>query len=145
MIRVHATSIALGEDGILLRGPSGSGKSDLALRLVDAGALLVADDQTELTRRGEALMMSAPATLAGLIEIRGLGIVRVASIAAVRLRLVVDLTAAALIERLPEPRCATLDGLSFPLLALDPFAASAVAKLRFALAAAAPVGALAMS
>jgi serine kinase of HPr protein (carbohydrate metabolism regulator) len=135
MIRVHATSIALGEDGILLRGPSGSGKSDLALRLIDAGACLVADDQTELTRQGGELLMSAPAALAGLIEIRGLGIVRLPPVPAVRLQLVVDLVAAALIERLPEPRFATLEGLSFPLLALEPFAASAVAKLRMAMTA----------
>src|ERR1700709_2175376 len=60
MIRVHGTCIALDGEGVLLRGPSGSGKSDLALRLIDGGALLVADDQTELRRRGDAVIASAP-------------------------------------------------------------------------------------
>jgi len=135
MIRVHGTSVALGADGVLLRGPSGSGKSDLALRLVDSGARLVADDQTELHRIGTMLELRAPATLKGLIEVRGLGIVRVSSVERVRLALVVDLVAEAAIERLPEPRFATLEGLSFARLALAPFTASAPAKLRLALKA----------
>jgi HPr kinase/phosphorylase len=132
---VHGTSVAIGGDGILLRGPSGSGKSDLALRLIDAGALLVADDQTVLRRLGSALRMSAPPTLAGLIEMRGLGIVRVPACAGAWLRLVVDLVPEAAIERLPEPRRVALEGIDFPLLALAPFAASAPAKLRLALKA----------
>jgi HPr kinase/phosphorylase len=136
MIRVHGTSVALGGEGVLLRGPSGSGKSDLALRLIDEGARLIADDQTELQRIGGTLRMSAPDTIAGAIEVRGLGILRVPSVAAAPLRLVVDLVAEeAAIERLPEPRCCELEGLSFPLLALQPFAASASAKLRLALKA----------
>ena len=132
MICVHGTAIALGNDGILLRGPSGSGKSDLALRIIDAGARLVADDQTELNLRGSALRMRAPATLAGLIEVRGLGIVRLPFVQDVALRLVVDLVPHAAVERLPEPRFVELLGVSVPLLEMAPFAASAVAKLRLA-------------
>ena len=133
MIRVHGTAIALGGDGILLRGPSGAGKSDLALRLIDQGARLVADDQTELRREGNAVMMSAPATIAGQIEVRGLGIVAVPSVAAAPLRLVVDLVPASEIERMPAPReCRFLD-CAVPLVALAPFEASAPAKLRLAL------------
>jgi serine kinase of HPr protein (carbohydrate metabolism regulator) len=135
MIRVHGTSVALDADGVLLRGPSGAGKSDLALRLVDEGARLVADDQTELHRLANALDLRAPPALKGLIEVRGFGIVRVPSVDRARLRLVVDLVARDTVERLPEPRFATLEGLSIPLLALDPFAASATAKLRLALRA----------
>jgi HPr kinase/phosphorylase len=136
MIRVHGTAIALGGDGILLRGPSGAGKSDLALRMIDQGARLVADDQTELRREGSDIIMSAPATIAGRLEVRGLGIMTVPSVAAVPLRLVVDLLPAADVERLPEPlSCALLDGL-VPLVALAPFEASAPAKLRLALRAA---------
>ncbi|HUZ72181.1 MAG TPA: HPr kinase/phosphatase C-terminal domain-containing protein [Stellaceae bacterium] len=135
MIRVHGTSVALDAGGVLLRGPSGSGKSDLALRLVDAGARLVADDQTELHRIGDALDLRAPFALKGLIEVRGLGIVRVPAADRARLRLVVDLVGEDVIERMPEPRFVTLEGLSFPLLALAPFAASAAAKLRLALRA----------
>ncbi|SRR5579883_2378070 len=145
MIRVHGTSIALGGDGILLRGPSGSGKSDLALRLIDEGAKLVADDQTELHLRGGELRMTAPAAIAGQIEVRGLGILRVPTVSEARLRLVVDLMPSANIERLPEPRfCALLDH-DLPLVTLAPFEASATAKLRLALRvlrAAAPAAAM---
>jgi HPr kinase/phosphorylase len=138
MIRVHATSVALGGDGILLRGPSGSGKSDLALRLIDEGARLVADDQTELERVGAGLEMRAPRTIAGRLEVRGLGIVPVPSLAAAQLHLVVDLVAPDAVERLPEPLFCTLLGVSVPLLRLAPFAVSATAKLRLALRAYAP-------
>lgn len=147
MIRVHGTSIAIGGDGILLRGPSGSGKSDLALRLIDAGALLVADDQTELRRAGATLRMTAPSVLSGRIEVRGLGIVPVPCAGEASLRLVVDLVPDAAVERMPEPRFVTLEDLSFPLVGLWPFAASAPAKLRLALRALAvpvSIGALAL-
>jgi serine kinase of HPr protein (carbohydrate metabolism regulator) len=132
MICVHGTAIALGSDGVLLRGLSGSGKSDLALRLIDGGARLVADDQTELHRRGGALFMRAPAPLAGLIEVRGVGIARLPFVQDVPLRLVVDLVPHEAVERLPEPRFAELDGVSVPLVEIAPFAASAPAKLRLA-------------
>jgi HPr kinase/phosphorylase len=135
MIRVHGTSVALGGDGILLRGPSGSGKSDLALRLVDAGALLVADDQTELALVGDGVLMMAPAVIAGRIEVRGLGILRVPSAPSALLRLVVTLVAPQQIERLPEPQRCELLGRSLPLLALAPFEASAPMKLKLALRA----------
>jgi len=133
MIRVHGSSVTVGDDGILLRGPSGSGKSDLALRLIDGGAALVADDQTELTRVGARLRMTAPAALRGLLEVRGLGIVRVPAAAGAFLALVVDLVDGDAVERLPEPRTCTLDGVEVPLLELAPFAASAPAKVRLAL------------
>lgn len=133
MIRVHGTSVALGGDGILLRGPSGSGKSDFALRLIDEGARLVADDQTELRLAGAELSMSAPATIAGQMEVRGIGILRVPTIPAAPLRLVVDLVPGGDIERLPEPRYCEFLGRQVPLIALAPFEASAPAKLRLAL------------
>jgi serine kinase of HPr protein (carbohydrate metabolism regulator) len=63
MIMVHGTTVALEGEGVLLRGPSGSGKSDLALRLIDGGARLVADDQTELTRTANGLIARSPAWL----------------------------------------------------------------------------------
>lgn len=139
MIRVHGTSVALDGGGVLLRGPSGSGKSDLALRLIDQGARLVADDQTELRADGDGVDMSAPPAIAGQLEVRGLGIVLVPTIATAPLRLVVDLVPAEAVERLPERRSCTLLGHDFPLLALAGFEASASAKVRLALhAVAAP-------
>jgi HPr kinase/phosphorylase len=135
MIRVHGTSVALGGDGILLRGPSGSGKSDLALRLVDAGALLVADDQTELALVGDGVLMRAPAVIAGRIEVRGLGILRMPSAPSALLRLVVTLVAPQQIERLPKAQRCELLGRSVPLLALAPFEASAPMKVKLALRA----------
>jgi serine kinase of HPr protein (carbohydrate metabolism regulator) len=133
MIRVHGTAIALGSEGILLRGPSGAGKSDFALRLIDQGARLVADDQTELRREGDDITMSAPATIAGQMEVRGLGIVSLPSVASAPLRLVVDLMPSAEIERMPLPRESHFLGCTIPAIALAPFEASAPAKLRLAL------------
>ena len=130
---IHATTVAIGGRAVLLRGPSGSGKSDLALRLIDAGARLVADDRSELRRDGDTVLARAPATIAGLIEARGIGIVRVDSLAEAPLSLIADLVAPDAVERLPEPRSETILGISVPLIALTPFEASAPAKLRLAL------------
>ena len=121
----------------MLRGPSGCGKSDLALRLIDQGACLVADDQTELRIDGSEIAMSAPMAIAGQMEIRGLGIRRVPYVASAPLRVVFDLVPSAEVERMPEPRTCTLLGRAVPLIALAPFEASAVAKLRLALQGAA--------
>ncbi len=133
MIRIHGTAVALDGDGILLRGPSGSGKSDLALRLIEGGARLIADDQTELRDIGGMVRMSSPATIAGRMEVRGLGIVAMPSQESAPLRLVVDLKSASAIERMPEPAsCRFLDH-DIPLIAVAPFQASAPAKLRLAL------------
>ncbi len=137
MIRVHGTCVAIEGEGVLLRGKPGSGKSDLALRLIDAGASLVADDQTELTRRGDAILAAAPAAIAGRIEIRGVGILACPSVATAPLRLVVDLVAADEVERLPEMQSCVYLGRPIPLLRLAPFEASTPAKLRLVLAAAA--------
>ena len=135
-ILFHATSVALGEGAVLLRGPSGSGKSDLALRLIDAGARLVADDQSEVWREGDTLLVRAPRTIFGLIEVRGVGLVKVDAMPAARLALIADLVAMQHIERLPEPRSETILGLPVPLVAIAPFETSAPIKLRLALAAA---------
>src|SRR6187402_3546256 len=104
MVTVHATCIAIDGHGILLRGPSGSGKSDLALRAIDGGARLVADDRVVLTGHGENVIASAPSSLHGLIEIRGLGIMRMDTAAEARVALVADLTDPGSVERLPERR-----------------------------------------
>jgi len=135
MIRVHGTSVALGGDGVLLRGPSGCGKSDLAIRLIDGGARLIADDQTELLLAGNDVIASPPRTIAGQIEARGVGILRVPYVARIPLRLVVDLVPPETVERMPEDDYAELLGCSIPRLALAPFEASTPAKIRLALIA----------
>ena len=130
---LHATAVAIDGGAVLLRGPPDSGKSDLAVRLIDGGARLIADDQALLLRRKDHILVRAPATIAGLIEVRGVGILRLDPLDEVRLALLVDLVPASQVERLPEPRFETILGLAVPLMALAPFEGSAAAKLRLAL------------
>jgi len=138
---VHATSVAMMTGrrwyAVLLRGPSGAGKSDLALRLIEGGARLIADDQTHLAKKGHALIASPPPALAGMIEVRGLCIVKLPRgrlMAAAPLALLVDLVRAEEVERMPEPERETLQDVELPRMAFAPFEASTVAKLRLALA-----------
>lgn len=130
---LHASAVALGGRAAVLRGPSGAGKSDLALRLIDAGAELVADDVTRITREDGRPVARPDPRLAGLIEARGLGILRLPYRGAAPVALVVDLAPRETIERLPEPASCDLAGCATPLLRLDPWAASAAAKLRLAM------------
>lgn len=139
MSTVHATCVAVDGVGVMLRGPSGSGKSDLALRLIDGGAVLVADDRVRLAP-GDGddagwLIARAPAPIVGLLEVRGLGPMPVPRVASAPVALVVDLKPGHEIERLPEPGWCAYCDLRLPLLAVDPFRASAPAALRLALAA----------
>ena len=90
---VHATAVAIDGRAVLLRGASGSGKSDLGLRLIDAGGRLVADDQSELRRQGRMIIVRAPATIAGLIEVRGVGLFRVDALSEAPVALIADLVA----------------------------------------------------
>ena len=144
MTNLHATCVAFGRIGILIRGPSGSGKSSLALRLVDAQgygigpnklkAKLVADDQVMVERKGLNVSASTPAALSGRLEIRGLGIVTLEHLKAVNLRLVVDLVPTYSISRMPELADARVEllGVMLPRLYLDAQTADAAAKLRAA-------------
>lgn len=131
-IQVHASCVELGGTGVLLLGESGSGKSDLALRVIDSGGRLVADDRTELRRDGARLLARAPATIAGRIEVRGVGIVPIAHVAESVIGLAVDLVASDRVERLPVSQHRTWLGVDIPVLSLDPFEASAAAKIRIA-------------
>jgi HPr kinase/phosphorylase len=138
---VHATCVALKAGrswrAVLLRGPSGAGKSDLALRLIEGGGRLVADDQTHLARSGRTLLATPPKSLAGLLEVRGIGIVKLARLqlqARARVALLVDFVRPEQVERLPDPAREMLLGVELPKIALAPFEASTVAKLRLALA-----------
>jgi len=133
MTQVHATCIAIDGNGVLLRGPSGSGKSDLALRLIDGGGALVADDRVDLNATGGQLIASAPDNLRGLLEVRGLGIVQREACAEIPIMLIVDLVPADDVERMPEPHYAELQGVEIRLVRLAPFQASTPAKIRMGL------------
>jgi serine kinase of HPr protein (carbohydrate metabolism regulator) len=136
---IQATCVAIDGMGVLLRGPSGSGKSDLALRLIDGGARLVADDGVDLRRQGERLFASlppgAPESVRGHIELRGLGILPAPAVAEAPLDLVIDLVAVDALERLPEPLTIELLGVALPLLRLFAREPSAAAKVRLAVRA----------
>lgn len=130
-LTVHATTIAIGTRGVLITGAPGTGKSDLALRLIDRGAVLVADDRTRLEVEGGRLIASPPATIAGMIEVRGIGVVQLPHVGAARVVLAIDLSAN--VTRMPEPAFCTYAEIDVPLLALNPFEASAPLKVELAL------------
>jgi len=131
-LRVHATTIAIDGEAVLLRGQPGAGKSDLALRLIEAGALLVTDDQTLLRRDGERVVAYGPPRIKGLFEVRGIGILRFDAIEEAPVALLVDLVRTEDVERMPERRYEEVLGLSLPVIILSPFEASAAAKVRLA-------------
>lgn len=143
---VHGTAIAIRRGAswraALIRGASGSGKSDLALRclatppsrLLGAEIALVADDQVLMQRRDRTLEVSCPPTLRGKLEVRGIGIIEIDSIDIAELELVVDLAAHAEIPRLPDPPLqSTIHGLVRPWMKIAAFDASAPLKLLLAL------------
>ncbi|MEM7021872.1 MAG: HPr kinase/phosphatase C-terminal domain-containing protein [Pseudomonadota bacterium] len=132
---LHATCVEFCGAGVALLGASGCGKSDLALRLIDAGATLVADDQLWVELSAEGLISRAADRLAGLLEVRGLGIVRLPHRRDAPLKLVVKLTTADQVDRLPQPSTYRLLETELRCLLLDPWEASAVAKIRVALTA----------
>jgi serine kinase of HPr protein (carbohydrate metabolism regulator) len=129
---VHATAVAIDGRAILIAGPSGAGKSDLALRLLDRGFKLVSDDQTLVRRDGDRLIASAPPTIAGKLEVRGIGIVEMETVTDVPVALVVEL--ATEVARLPDDnRERQLLGIGVPLINLDAMTASAPSKVALAL------------
>ena len=129
---LHASTVAIDGRAVLIMGPSGAGKSDLALRLLDRGFTLVSDDQTIVRRDGDGLIASAPATIAGKLEIRGVGIVDMESVANVPLCLLVELTSD--IQRLPDDsRERPILGVPLPLVSIDALTASAASKVALAL------------
>ena len=133
MIQLHATAVAVDGTAVLLRGPSGSGKSDLALRLIDGGARLVSDDRVALTLSEGRVFASAPRRIFGLIEVRGLGVVSVEAVDRAPIGLGIDLVESGDVERLPGEGRTALLGVDLPCRALPPFEASAPAKIRLML------------
>ena len=149
-VNIHASCVVLrhagdafgapGDCGILLLGESGAGKSDLALRLIAEGAQLVADDRVELFVREHALWAQAPKTLAGLIEVRGVGILSLHFEPEAHIGLVVQLVAREKMPRMPapefyEPPAPLATGTKPSVIRLGPFDHSAIAKIAAAAAA----------
>jgi serine kinase of HPr protein (carbohydrate metabolism regulator) len=144
-IQLHASCVCINDVGVLLLGPPGAGKSDLALRLIDCpgygtgkellSATLIADDQVMIKRDRGELIASAPALLAGRLEIRGLGIIRVPYRPTAVLGLAARFAAAGDIDRLPDLGKSNFEalGIALPLVLIDPERDSAPARLRAAL------------
>lgn len=134
MNNIHATCIALNNKGILLLGASGGGKSDLALRLIEQlGAALVADDRTDLSIRQNRLIAACPVNLQNMLEVRGLGIIKLPSQAEAEVALVVELVSSPqAVERLPLPEFWEYDNLKIKKIRLYPFESSAVFKIKLA-------------
>jgi serine kinase of HPr protein (carbohydrate metabolism regulator) len=129
---LHASTVAIDGRAVLIVGPSGSGKSDLALRLIDQGFTLVSDDQTIVRREGDRLIASAPSQIAGKLEVRGIGIVDMPTRTDVPVAVVIELTSD--IQRLPDDdRQLQLLGVQLPLFTIDAMTASAPAKVAVAL------------
>ncbi len=130
---IHATAIKINNKGVLFLGKSGSGKSDLSLRMIiEHNAKIIADDRVIVKNIKEKLIASAPTNLKGLIEIRGIGIINLDYVSQSKIDLVVNLISDK-IERLPENRYYSIENLMLPLIELNPFEASAPAKLLAAL------------
>jgi len=128
--KIHATCVEIEGLGVLLRGPAGSGKSDLALRLIDEGARLVADDYTEVFLVNGSLYARAPEAIADLMEVRGVGLLTIGAVPQAGLGVVIDLVSGDRVERLPEDETMPLLGVAVPRFALAPFEASSTAKVR---------------
>jgi serine kinase of HPr protein (carbohydrate metabolism regulator) len=129
---IHASTVASDGRAVLITGPSGSGKSDLALRLLDRGFTLVSDDQTIVKRDGDRLIAAAPPTIAGKLEVRGIGIVEMERTDNVPVALLIELTSD--IQRLPDDsRERVILGVKLPLVSIDALTASAPSKVAIAL------------
>lgn len=128
---IHASCVAIGGRAVLIAGASGAGKSDLAFRLIDRGAVLVSDDYTMLEAVGGLVLARAPENIAGKIELRGVGLIEVDHVDNVPVALLVDLDRPA--ERLPQPAKRDLCGILIPSIGFNALEPSAPIKLEAAL------------
>ena len=129
-LQIHATCINLEGLGLLLRGPSGSGKSDLALRMMENNSQLIADDRVDLTLEEGVLVARAPSCLRGLLEVRGVGVIEVPYSNCIQILGIINLVENNKIQRLPVPRTELLLGVEIPSYQLDPWEISAIAKIQ---------------
>jgi HPr kinase/phosphorylase len=142
-ICLHGTCVSVNGEGVLILGGPGTGKSDLALRLIDEPGFgvseslmrgkLISDDQVIITRHENRLVASAPANISGKLEIRGLDIVTLATRSSIHLSLVVKLQTYSAIDRHPDHATFDILGLALPLVEIDGNSSSAPARLRAAL------------
>ena len=134
MDNIYATCISLNHKGILLLGKSGAGKSDLALRLIEGmGAVLVSDDRTEIRVENNSIYASCPETIKGLLEVRGIGIIKKNFLAQEKIKLIVELVDDYnKIERLPNKESFEYEGIKIPKIKIYPFEESAVYKIKLA-------------
>lgn len=130
----HLTSVALNGQAVLLAGPAGVGKTDVALRLIETGGTLIADDQTFLRVHAGRLLAAPPTPIAGLIELRHVGLYKLPFVADVPVALYVELVPSdTALERLPPPAFTTLLDQRVRLVRLVGCEASTPAKIRIAL------------
>ena len=126
---IHSTSVVLDDNGILITGDSGSGKSDLALRLIDSGATLISDDITFCEKKIDRIILSCPSQTKGLLEVREVGIITVPFVEQIKLKMIVKLMNKEL-ERLPRNKFSKLLGINIPLLTINGNNTSSVIKVK---------------
>ena len=126
---VHSTSVVLDDNGILITGDSGSGKSDLALRLIDNGATLISDDVTICKKKLDHILLSCPNNTKGLLEVREVGIITVPFVEKIKLRMIVKLMKNKL-KRFPKKKFCKFLGFKIPLLIIDGHNPSSVIKIK---------------
>ena len=134
MSQIHGTVVEVNGKGVLLRGESGVGKSDLALRLIDGGGRLVADDRCEVTVSDDRITATCPDEIFGLLEVRGIGVVRMNAVKSVHVDLVVELCRPEDVARMPDDKTCEDFGVSVPVCSIAPFESSATAKIRLIVA-----------
>ena len=131
-MKVHGTSVSIDGDGVLFRGPPGSGKSDLALRMINFGAQLVSDDQVCLTRRNDNIFMSSPPIIRNSMEVRGIGIVNSIAQKEAPLILVLNMLPNNVANRMPIWHFCTFLDIKVPAVEFAPFEISAHLKVKLA-------------
>ena len=127
--RIHSTSVVIDDNGVLILGDSGSGKSDLALRLIDNGATLISDDISICRKNSNNIYLHCPPEIKGLLEVREIGIITVPFVERIKLRLVVNLKSNNN-ERFPKDSSFRILGIKIPIINIEGKNSSAVAKIK---------------